>query len=419
MAASAASSAADPLHALAELVERAQSVAPARLVGAVTDAATTLGARVLALLLVDFAQQQLCAMHEDQPVEPSCGVPIDGSTAGLAFVRGTPLTTRTETGEVLVSLPLLDGIERVGVLQLSFPPEVDVGELLPLCRQFSDVVTQYVASKGRVTDEFHRLRAARPMTLAAQMQWQVLPPTTAHAPEAVVAGQVEPAYHVGGDAFDYAFNREVLHLAIFDAMGHGVAASVATALAVGAYRNSRRGRDDMPATLRTMDAAVAAEFADDRFVTALLAELELATGRVAFLNAGHLQPLLLRGRHIAPVPRVPPGLPLGLGALLPAAAERVVHVQLEPHDRLLLVTDGILDAASGSGARFGEDRLIELAERAALDQLPLPELARAITRGVFDYQSGSLADDASLLIVEYTGTGGTTPAAATAPRSSS
>ncbi len=399
---------------LAQLIERAHSVSPARLLDAVRDAATRLGAIDVQLLFADFAQQELIALDATDPsADGPRPVPIEGSTAGQAFIRCAPVTTPLPGGGVLVSAPLLDGVERLGVLQLSFPNAAATS--VPSCRRFADLVCQYVSTKGRITDEFHRLRATELMSLAAQMQWQMLPPLTGHSPEVTIAGQVEPAYHVGGDAFDYAVNRDRAQLAIFDAMGHGVSASVTTALAIGAYRSSRRRGDDLLATLRIMDTAIAGEFPDERFVTALLAELDLTTGRIRFLNAGHLQPLLLRGRHTVTLPDVPAGLPLGLGGLLPAAADRVVDYQLEPGDRVVMVTDGILDATNRHGERFGERRMIELAEHAAHAQLPLAELARNIARGVYDYQAGELSDDASLLLLEYTG-GGTAPPPATAPR---
>lgn len=405
----------DPVTALADFVDNAHSVAPAQLLTVIRRAAVHLGAAGVDLLLIDFAQEQLVAVG-DSPAGESRRVPVQGSTAGLAFTRSAPVLTSLADGSgTLVSAPLLDGVERLGVLQMAFPG--NAGQQVPDHRRFTDLVTQYLASKARVTDEFHRLRCLEPMSLAAQMQWQMLPPTTAHTPEIVVAGHVEPAYQVGGDAFDYALNSDRVQLAIFDAMGHGVPASVAAALAIGAYRNSRRRGDDLAATLRTVDQALSVEFVDERFVTALFTEFDPAAGRVAFLNAGHLQPLLLRGHRLVDLPVVPPGLPLGLGGLLPPAAERVVEYSLQPGDRIVLVTDGIIDAVDASGERFGEQRLAELTERAALDRLPLAELARSITRGVFDYQAGQLADDASLLVLEYTGSG-LTPPPATAPHDS-
>lgn len=401
MPSNSAPSTEDQLQALAGLIERAHAVAPPRLLSVVRQAAAGFGAHV-ELLLVDFGQTHLVALGEDGAESGRRRVPIHGSLAGRAFSHAAPVSTPLPGGGVLITAPLLDGIDRLGVLELSFASG-DVESTLPEARQFTELVTQFLASKSRVTDEFHRLRCLEPMTLAAQMQWQMLPPMTAHAPEVTVAGQIEPAYTVGGDAFDYAINWKHAHLAIFDAMGHGVPASVVTALAMGAYRNSRRGTDDLPGTVRAMDAAVSEQFPDERFVTALLAELDLATGRISFLNAGHLQPLLLRGRQIVAMPEITPGLPLGLGGLLPPVEDRVVEFQLQPGDRLLLVTDGILDAVDEAGEPFGEHRLAELTERTAHDKLALAELARAITRGVYDYQNGKLRDDASLLVVEYTG----------------
>lgn len=76
-----------------------------------------------------------------------------------------------------------------------------------------------------------------------------------------------------------------------------------------------------------------------------------------------------------------------------------------------------MDAQAEDGRRFGDERLIELVERAALDQLPLAELARGIANGVTDYQDGKLSDDASLLLLEYNGRKGDGPAVGTAPGS--
>ncbi len=304
----------------------------------------------------------------------------------------------TSAGQVL-RLPLLDGIDRLGVLELELPGAPTEQRLLE-CRRFAEVLTQYVAAKGRVTDQFHRVRSAQPMTLAAQLQWQLLPPMTAYAPQVMVAGQVEPAYDVGGDAFDYALDHDHAHVAIFDAMGHGVQAGLTTTLAVGAYRNSRRRDDGLVATLTAIDAAVAAEFTDGRFVTAMLGELDLGTGTMELLNAGHLQPLLLRRRQIIDFPDAP-GPPLGLGGLASSAQDRVTELQLEPGDRVILVTDGILDAVNAAGQRFGEQHLADVTAQAAMDNLSLAELARAIAGSVYDFQDGKLRDDASLLIVEY------------------
>jgi serine phosphatase RsbU (regulator of sigma subunit) len=76
------------------------------------------------------------------------------------------------------------------------------------------------------------------MSLAAEMQWQLLPPLTLVTPRVVIAGLLEPAYEVAGDAFDYALNGDTAHLAVIDPVGHDLAATVLAAVTVGGYRHS-------------------------------------------------------------------------------------------------------------------------------------------------------------------------------------
>src|SRR5665811_2284499 len=84
------------------------------------------------------------------------------------------------------------------------------------------------------------IRDRQPMSLSAEMQWQLLPPLMMSTPQVAIAGALEPAYDVAGDSFDYALNDDVLHLAMIDAMGHGLSAAVMATLAMGAYRHARR-----------------------------------------------------------------------------------------------------------------------------------------------------------------------------------
>lgn len=305
---------ADGLLALAQLIEHAHSSSPVHLAGIAVEAAAALGADCVRVLLTDFGQELLL------PLTATGGtgdpVSISGTLAGRAFTSGAPVAVENADGRLLVATPLLDGIERLGVLELTLhagPTGAEGREaLLTGCRRFADLLCQVIASKSRYTDELHVARCTEPMGLAAQMQWQLLPPLTAHTPEVTLAGRVEPAYHVGGDAFDYAVNRELAHVGVFDAMGHGVPASVTTALAVGAYRNCRRRRAGLVETIAYLDQVIADEFTDDRFVTAALGELDPATGMLSLVLAGHPAPLLMRDRHVVGMIEAPSGLPLGM-----------------------------------------------------------------------------------------------------------
>ena len=97
-----------------------------------------------------------------------------------------------------------------------------------------------IATKSMYSDFFELARRQQPMTVASELLWELVPPLVLAADDFVLAALLEPCYDMGGDAFDYALNDGVLHLAVFDGMGHGLAAAGVTAFALSAYRHSRR-----------------------------------------------------------------------------------------------------------------------------------------------------------------------------------
>lgn len=99
------------------------------------------------------------------------------------------------------------------------------------------------------------------MGLAAEMQWSLLPPISFAAAGMTSAGLLEPAYEVGGDCFDNAYNSGVLDLVVLDTVGHGLTSAVLASLLVGAHRHGPREGDDRPG-LATRIAAAARTFSD-------------------------------------------------------------------------------------------------------------------------------------------------------------
>ena len=153
----------------------------------------------------------------------------------------------------------------------------------------------------------------------------------------------------------------------------------------------------LESTFLGMDAALSSEFGPNRFVIGQLATLDSKDGTLRWLNAGHPPPLLLRQGRVAPKLAGQPSLPLGLGgAPLP-----VTEVSLEPGDRLLFFTDGVVEARSPHGEPFGQDRLIDLTRRAMADQQTLSETVRRLVRSVRSHHEGQLDDDATILLVEW------------------
>ncbi|MHB1474141.1 MAG: hypothetical protein ACYDDU_21225 [Dermatophilaceae bacterium] len=96
-----------------------------------------------------------------------------------------------------------------------------------------------LVTKSMHTDQFFQSWRRQPMSLSAEMQWQLLPPLMVNTPQVAIADALEPAYDVAEDSFDYALNNNVRHVAMIDAMGHGLSAAVMATLARGAYRHAR------------------------------------------------------------------------------------------------------------------------------------------------------------------------------------
>src|SRR5256885_2201525 len=80
-------------------------------------------------------------------------------------------------------------------------------------------------------------RAGRrlPMQAATEVVWSLLPPVSFADDQVAISAILEPCYEVGGDVFDYSVNPGLVQVALFDAVGHGMAASLLSTLAVNAY----------------------------------------------------------------------------------------------------------------------------------------------------------------------------------------
>jgi serine phosphatase RsbU (regulator of sigma subunit) len=288
---------------------------------------------------------------------------------------------------------MLDAAERVGVIGA-----VDDGALpLEAWTDFASLVGELVVAKEAYGDAIAVARRTAAVSLAAEMRWSLLPPLTFSSTVVSVSGILQPSHVIAGDAFDYAVERETASVAILDAMGHGLEASRMANLAVGAYRNARR-RDATPAeTLVEMDAVITSEFGEARFVTAQVASLEIGSGRVTVLTAGHPAPILLSRRHGPSTVAVAHHRPLGLGYRPGTAAT----VQLDPGDALLLHSDGVAEARSPAGDVFGEERIAATAARLLDAGLKAPEVLRQVIRSAIDFQGGRVRDDATLVLLRW------------------
>ena len=386
---------ADPLRSL---LHASHLLAPDDLAATVAAHARMLGVREAVLYLSDYEQVTLLPLL-------GAGVPerqallIEGTMAGRAFARVEIVSSPAAHGHRFW-IPLLDGVERLGVAELVLA-DAPTGDRQDELRAFISLVAELVVINDAYTDLFSRLRRRKTLSLAAEMQWELLPPMSFGTDRVVITGGLEPAYDIGGDSFDYAINGSTVDLVVMDSVGHGLPAAVLASVAVSAYRHARRNVVELPDIAVEVDAAIAAQFGASQFATAVLARLDVGTGRLQWINAGHPEPLIVRGSFLVRPPHCPPTRPLGLQASKPASCE----TRLEPGDRLVLYTDGITEARSPGGEFFGEQRLADFISAAAAAGHPAPETVRRLLRHVLSHQADQLQDDASIVVLEWlTGT---------------
>jgi len=380
---------------LGSLVDRAHQMPPHMIAPLIEQEIAIIGGRDVEVLLQDYDQMTLVSLTGGSLL---VGTPqaIDGSLAGVAF-RTDETVERAQDDGVRLFVPLLDGTDRVGVLVFTLDKVDDHDRRLT--RRLAGLVADILVTKSMYTDRFFQARRRQPMSLSAEMQWQLLPPLMMTTPQVSVAGALEPAYEVAGDSFDYALNDDILHLAMIDAMGHGLDAAHMATLAVGAYRHARRLDVGFEGLYSAMDEAIAKQFGPDKFATAQMARLDVGSGLLQWVNAGHPAPLLLRDGRVVAELDSPTTLPVGFGGARPVVTKR----ELERGDRVLFFTDGVIEEDRRSASEFGMARLKDLIDLVGGVDEPVQETVRLLSRALMHERGGVTSDDATLLLLEWRG----------------
>jgi serine phosphatase RsbU (regulator of sigma subunit) len=177
-------------------------------------------------------------------------------------------------------------------------------------------------------------------------------------------------------------------------MGHGVASALTATLCVGSLRNTRREGATLLEQAAAANSALegyATGMSEDGYVTGLLGQLDLPTGVLRLVNAGHVAPYLARSGQVRPID-LATGLPMGLFG---DAEYSATDVQLEPGDRVVFVTDGMLERNAAA-----LDLIAEIGETRSMHPR---ETTRRLADLVLEVTGPTLADDATLLVLDWHG----------------
>lgn len=360
-----------------------------------------LGATGVRLLLAN------CELTALRPVlDPDSREVLTDTPAGAAFVTQEPVTCAADGGGsgagVTAYLPLTVRGDRIGVLQLTVPDPLAAAELRVLQR-LAGVVGYAVQAAARHTDAVHRGSRSQRLTLAAELQWQLLPGRGSRATEYELAAHLEPAYRVHADNYDWSHDGDRLVLSVTDAARRGNVASLLTTLAVTAMRNARRAGIGLADQAALADQAIYAHHQGREYISTLLLAVDLASGHASAVLAGSPRLFILRDGQVLQAQLTDEG-PLGM---FEGTEYTEQEFDLVGGDRLLMVSDGIHAARSPGSEPFGGVRLPDVLRATAT--APVGAVVRILIEELFRHRDlAELEDDAAVLCLDWAGR--TTPA---------
>jgi serine phosphatase RsbU (regulator of sigma subunit) len=344
------------------------------------------------VLLIDYHQSHLV------PVGDGTGGPavtVDAHPAGQAYASGRPVRDDDH-----LYLPLAVYGERIGVLAVRLPrglkqaPEVD-HEL----RLVADTLARALRLADTATDVYREVRRRKRLTIAAELQWELLPGRTSAGAEFSLAGQLEPAYTVSGDNFDWSVSRQYLTVSVSAGMGSGIGAALLTQLTVNSLRNARRSGAGPAEAAELANGIVYSQYGGKIHSSTLLLHISLSTGEAEVVDAGSPRMLRVRRGEIEPM-AFDEQMPLGMFS---DTRYRTQPLSLLPGDRLFIVSDGLHNARNAKGEVYGQVPL-GAALRSARLQDP-NEAVRFLISDLLAYHNGAdLANDAIAVCLDWIGT---------------
>src|SRR5215210_1531599 len=387
---------------LAELlmaVENAPPVAAADVLG--EHLAETFGASEVSLLVADLSGRALIRLGHagsdadtrTQGRETAERVPLTGTSHGEALSSQRVVVMDDGADGARVFAPVTNRGEAIGVLELTLAEAPDEPTLAEVALA-AHALAYVVIANRRFTDLFEWGRRSVPLSLAAEVQHRLLPDAfTCEAGQFTLAAWLEPAGEVAGDTFDFAMERDTLHLSMTDAMGHSIDASILATVLVGGLRNARRAGVGLAEEVDRASTALAEYRQSAGFVSGQVARIDLRAETATIVNGGHPLPLRFRDGSLEAVP-LHADPPFGAFA---GVRYRVQPLSLEPGDRLIFLTDGMLERNAAS------DAIPELVAAGAA--MHPREAVQHFVQAVLEATHGTLNDDATVMVLDWHGGG--------------
>ncbi|WIM94881.1 PP2C family protein-serine/threonine phosphatase [Actinoplanes oblitus] len=335
------------------------------------------------VLVADLALRRLA------PLLDTAGAELDPA-ALRCLASQRPSTGSGPTGTRL-HLPLSCWGERLGVLRVDLPRHPDPEQAEQL-RSVADELAVAIRAADRMTDRYRQAQCLQRLTMAAELQWDLLPGRSLGDDRFLLAGQLEPAYDIKGDHFDWALASDRLTITVLNGAGEGLDAALLTVTAVNAMRNARRCGADIVEQAELASDALHTRYGGGLHAATLLLEIDLVGGWVDAVDAGSPHCMVGRGGEISQI-RLEQQLPLGMFG---EARYEIERFRLEPGDRLLVVSDGVHAAAPRGGPTFGESALFTALRGTRLQ--PATEAVGTVMRDLREFHADAEPEDDAVTV---------------------
>jgi len=327
-----------------------------------------------------------------RPEDPTAGLLAERTAAARCYASQDPLVEDVpETPGVRLYVPLTAWGERIGVLVADFPDAPGTATVHRTCEVAAQLAVAMRAA-DRDTDRYRLARRRGRLSMAAEMQWDLLPGRCLTHHAFSLAGQLEPAYTVAGDNFDWAVNGDRLTVTVLNGHGAGLAAAALTGLAVNAMRNARRSGGSLVEQAELAAETVFAAHHGTRSVETLLLEVDISTGVVTAVDAGSPCGWRIRGGTVSPIV-LEHQLPLGM---FEESRYGTQQFALAPGDRLFVVSDGVHAAKPDGRPTYGERGLATAIRSTRLQ--PAAEAVGTVMRELHAYHEQTHFDDDAVIV---------------------
>jgi sigma-B regulation protein RsbU (phosphoserine phosphatase) len=239
------------------------------------------------------------------------------------------------------------------------------------------------------------------LSIAHDLQMSMLPRDLPARPEIAVAARLQPARSIGGDLYDFVLEGGRLWFIVADVAGKSIAAALYMAVAKTLFRATATGDATVADVATRMNRELARENERMTFVTAIVGALDLATGLLTLVDAGHNPIVLISPSGALSSPALDKHMAFGI---VDDLTYREASIQLERETTMVLYTDGATDARNAAGEQFGIERL-DRAFKDAARKMP-DEIVSHIAKAVERFEAGAPPeDDLTLLVLRYRGRG--------------